>query len=199
MTGPIGLYVVSVGYFAAGVSGAVAGWLAMSTPALAILLLLRFIGRRAESPRVKRLMESVVVASAGLLLSAVRNICRAALGLGKALQVRPQFIPHAAKPAKQLFLRALDRGRIIEAVMQPRDFADKHRTTLLRVVADRQDVIEILSRELIHRLRAVRRNVDTDFLHDRYRLGANAAWFRTRAVHRESVSRIMPQQAFGHL
>src|SRR5437016_3193880 len=34
--GPMGLYVVSVGYFVAGVPGAVAGWLAMVTPALLV-------------------------------------------------------------------------------------------------------------------------------------------------------------------
>ncbi len=48
--GPIGLYVVSVGYFAAGVPGAIAGWLAMSTPALIIVVLLRLIGSRTEHP-----------------------------------------------------------------------------------------------------------------------------------------------------
>lgn len=67
--GPIGLYVVSVGYFAAGIPGAIAGWLAMSTPAMAVLLLLRFIGNRAENPRLKQTLESVVVASAGLLFA----------------------------------------------------------------------------------------------------------------------------------
>jgi chromate transporter len=77
--GPIGLYVVSVGYFAAGVPGAVAGWLAMSTPALAILISLHFIGRRAESPRIKQILESVVVASAGLLFSAAIPLARESL------------------------------------------------------------------------------------------------------------------------
>jgi chromate transporter len=77
--GPIGLYVVSVGYFAAGVPGAAAGWLAMSTPALAILLLLRFIGRWAESSRIKQILESVVVASAGLLFSAAIPLARGSL------------------------------------------------------------------------------------------------------------------------
>jgi len=42
--GPIGLYVVSVGYFAAGLPGACAGWLAMITPAFLIIPMLRFIG-----------------------------------------------------------------------------------------------------------------------------------------------------------
>ena len=77
--GPIGLYIVSVGYFAAGVPGAVAGWLAMTTPALAILILLHILGRRAQNPRIKQILESVVVASAGLLFSAAIPMARESL------------------------------------------------------------------------------------------------------------------------
>jgi len=68
--GPVGLYVVSVGYYAAGLAGALVGWLAMITPALLIVPILRFAGRRVEHPRVQALLQTVVVASAGLLLSA---------------------------------------------------------------------------------------------------------------------------------
>ena len=46
--GPVGLYVVSVGYFVAGAPGAVAGWLAMITPALLIIPLVHFAGRKME-------------------------------------------------------------------------------------------------------------------------------------------------------
>ena len=41
--GPMGLYVVSVGYFVDGTPGAVAGWLAMITPALLMIPLLEFV------------------------------------------------------------------------------------------------------------------------------------------------------------
>ncbi len=68
--GPIGLYVVSVGYFAAGVPGAIAGCLAMSTPTLTLVLLLRLIGSRNEHPRIKKSPKCVAVTSAGLLFSA---------------------------------------------------------------------------------------------------------------------------------
>ena len=61
--GPVGVYVVSVGYFADGLLGAIAGWLAMSTPSLAIILLMRFIGPHARHPRVRGMLESVVLAS----------------------------------------------------------------------------------------------------------------------------------------
>jgi chromate transporter len=77
--GPVGLYVVSVGYFAAGWPGAVAGWLAMITPALLIIPLVHFAGRKAEHPRVKTVLQTVVVASAGLLLAAAIPLTQSAL------------------------------------------------------------------------------------------------------------------------
>lgn len=77
--GPMGLYVVSVGYFAAGVPGACAGWLAMVTPAFLIIPLLRFIGKRAEHPRVKSVIRMMLLASAGLLIYAAVPLARDAV------------------------------------------------------------------------------------------------------------------------
>jgi hypothetical protein len=48
-------------------------------------------------------------------------------GLGKAPQIRPQFIPHAAKLVKPLSSEPSTAGRIVEAVMQPRGLAEEHR------------------------------------------------------------------------
>ena len=77
--GPVGLYVVSVGYFAAGIPGAIAGWLAMVTPALLIIPLIIFLGRRTEHPRVKAALQTVVVTSAALLLASSIPLARDAL------------------------------------------------------------------------------------------------------------------------
>ncbi len=77
--GPVGLYIVSVGYFVAGVPGAVMGWLAMITPAVLIIPLVHFAGRKIEHPRVKSVLQSVVIASAGLLLAAAIPLARDAL------------------------------------------------------------------------------------------------------------------------
>ena len=68
--GPIGLYVVSVGYFVAGVPGAIAGWAAMITPAFLIIPILRYLGSRAEHPRVKGAIRAVTNAAAGLIVAA---------------------------------------------------------------------------------------------------------------------------------
>jgi pimeloyl-ACP methyl ester carboxylesterase len=52
-----------LGYFVAGVPGAIAGWAAMATPALLIVPLVHFVGRRMEHPRVKGVLHAVVIAS----------------------------------------------------------------------------------------------------------------------------------------
>ena len=67
--GPVGLYIVSVGYFVAGLPGAVAGWLAMITPALLMIPLVHFVGRKMEHPKVKSVLQTVIITSAGLLLA----------------------------------------------------------------------------------------------------------------------------------
>ena len=77
--GPLGLYVVSVGYFVAGIPGACAGCLAMITPAFLIVPMLRFLGSRAQNPRVRSATRTVLLASAGLLLSASVPLARDAV------------------------------------------------------------------------------------------------------------------------
>jgi chromate transporter len=77
--GPNGLYLVSVGYYAGGLPGAAAGLLALITPAFLIIPMMRWLGRRAESPRVKSAIRAVVLASAGLLLSASLPLARDAI------------------------------------------------------------------------------------------------------------------------
>lgn len=77
--GPIGNYVVSVGYFVAGTPGAIAGWLAMITPAFLIVPLIRAIGSRAGHPRVKSSIRAVLMAGAGLLLASAIPLGRDAI------------------------------------------------------------------------------------------------------------------------
>ena len=77
--GPNGLYLVSVGYYADGLPGATAGLLALMTPAFLIVPMMRWVGRRAETPRVKSAIRAVILASAGLLLSASVPLARDAI------------------------------------------------------------------------------------------------------------------------
>ena len=66
--GPMGAYVVAVGYYAGGWAGAVAGWLAMITPALVAIPLMSLIQRLLHLPRIRAAVDGVVIASAVLLV-----------------------------------------------------------------------------------------------------------------------------------
>ena len=66
--GPYGLYLVCVGYLAAGIPGALAGFLALVTPAFLVIPLMQWIGKRADNPRVRGVIRGVVLSSGGLLL-----------------------------------------------------------------------------------------------------------------------------------
>ena len=68
--GPKGLYIVSAGYYVAGTPGVFAAWLAIITPALLVIPLMQFAGRRTKDPRVQRTLRAVVLASAGISLAA---------------------------------------------------------------------------------------------------------------------------------
>jgi chromate transporter len=68
--GPVGIHVVSVGYSVSGVSGAIAGWLAMCTPAFVVIPLIGYTARHVRHPRIRSITRAVVVASAALILSA---------------------------------------------------------------------------------------------------------------------------------
>jgi chromate transporter len=69
---------VSVGYFVAGLPGAVAGLLALITPAFLIIPLLRWVGEYAELPRIRRAIRAVILASAGLIAAASVALAREA-------------------------------------------------------------------------------------------------------------------------
>lgn len=66
--GPLGTYVVAVGYLAGGWPGAVAGWLAMVTPAVAVIPLLAMMRRWMRLPRMRGVVDAVVISSATLLV-----------------------------------------------------------------------------------------------------------------------------------
>lgn len=77
--GPLGIYIVGVGYLAAGVPGAWAGLFAMITPAFLIIPMIRFLGSRAEHPRAKAVTRAVLLGGAGLLASAAVPLTRDAI------------------------------------------------------------------------------------------------------------------------
>ena len=64
------MYVVSVGYEAAGLPGAVAGWLALASPALLVVPLWGVASRFMQHRRVRGAISALVLAIAVLILLA---------------------------------------------------------------------------------------------------------------------------------
>ena len=82
--GPMGAYTVAVGYLAAGWPGAIAGWLALITPALVAIPLLLMVQRWMHLPHMRAAVDAIVLASGVLLagtgirlsIDAVRQLMR---------------------------------------------------------------------------------------------------------------------------
>jgi chromate transporter len=77
--GPNGLYIVSVGYFVAGIPGACVGCLAVMTPAFLIIPMLHYLGARADRPALKSAIQAVMLAASGLVISATVPLAKDAL------------------------------------------------------------------------------------------------------------------------
>jgi len=91
--GPVGGWIVAVGYMVDGVPGAIAGWLAMALPSLVVIVLVGYFGKRAQHPRVRGMLQSVVLASATLLVLAAIPIGRDALDGPLAIGIAVVALP----------------------------------------------------------------------------------------------------------
>jgi chromate transporter len=77
--GPFGLYLVSVGYHIDGIPGAIAGLLALITPAFLIVPMLKYLGHGVNRPVIRSAIRAVTLAAAGLLVSTTVPLARECL------------------------------------------------------------------------------------------------------------------------
>jgi chromate transporter len=77
--GPVGLYIVSVGYAVRGVPGAVVGWLALASPAFLAIPLLAVLRRWLHLSRVRRAVDAVIIGGATLLIESGVLLARDAI------------------------------------------------------------------------------------------------------------------------
>ena len=66
--GPVGLYVVSVGYAVRGAPGAIVGWLALASAAFLAIPFLVLLRRWFHLSRMRSAVDAVIIASATLLV-----------------------------------------------------------------------------------------------------------------------------------
>src|ERR1022692_109867 len=120
----------------------------------------------------------------------------------KPSQIVANLIPHSPERREPLLLIPLDSGRIVEAVMQPIRMSGIDRTALAGVVADGQHIVEALAGKLVHRFRAVARNIDPQLPQNRDGFRPDSTGPRAGAFHFEAITPSiaqMAQQSLGHL
>lgn len=107
---------------------------------------------------------------------------------GIRLEHSPDLITHPAKNRQSLLLRSHGVGRIIEPPMITMDLSRKHRAGLVRISAHRDDRLHFALEKLIHMLRPMPRNIDSDFTHhpDRHRMHITRR-LRPRALHIKDI------------
>src|SRR5688572_13069863 len=129
----------------------------------------------------------------GRVLRTLRERCLPFL-FGEVHQFLPDLIPY---PPKHLDVPRF--RRVIEAPVDAFRFAREDRAVLVRVVADRDDVVELLPDEFFHRFRPVSGDIDTYLPHRLDRLRPHEARDRARAVHFKSLPAVVPQQPLRNL
>ena len=98
--GPLGLYVVVVGYFVAGIPGALAGALALASPAILAIPIARAVRRHRDS-QVRGACAAIIIASCVLMATtgvrlapnAVPNAQFAVLAIGAFIALASRRVP----------------------------------------------------------------------------------------------------------
>jgi chromate transporter len=120
--GPFGLYLVSLGYFVAGVPGGCVGLLALITPAFIIIPLLQFMGRHANKPALRSAVRSVTLAASGLLVSTTIPFARDSLTGAVPILIAAAtiaFLVFTKKPTFWVVLGAAVAGIVGSRIMAP--------------------------------------------------------------------------------
>jgi hypothetical protein len=117
----------------------------------------------------------------------------------EAAQPFADLISNSPERVKLLGLRAVNRGRVLEAPVNSIGSAWKHGAVLLRVVADCDDLIEWLRREFIDRLGPVARYINSYLAHRFDRLGANTRGRGPGALDFKPVARDIAEDSLSHL
>jgi hypothetical protein len=107
--------------------------------------------------------------------------------------------PHTPEHRQAFLLRSLLCRRVIEAPVQELESARKDGAPFPGVLANRNDVRNVLSQEAGHVLGFLMRDVNSNFSHGFYRQRIQPPRLDAAAESFEAIARHVPEVALGHL
>ncbi len=117
----------------------------------------------------------------------------------KGTEIAPDLIADIAEQSELIFGRSMEGGRIFKALVDG-DRTREHRAGFFRVIADRQDVVEVLSGEFVDVLGTMAGDIDAKFVHDLNRFGSYShCGVDASAEDFEAIAGVVAEQSFGHL
>jgi hypothetical protein len=122
-----------------------------------------------------------------------------AASLGKILQLPLQLVPGSSKRLETLFIRVAGKGRVVDAPVDAFHVPGKDRAVFAGVVADGDDIVEVLSGEDVLRLGVLTAYVHANFSHCLDGLRPNVGFECPGAEDLETVPGNVPQKPFSHL
>jgi hypothetical protein len=112
----------------------------------------------------------------------------------------PYFIPNPPEYCELLLLRPFGVRGIVEGKMMPISLAREHGARLVCVAADRDHRIDRLIQEFAKVLRAMRADIDADFIHHLDGEGMNVTRrLRSRADNSQTVAGHGSKNSFGKM
>jgi hypothetical protein len=124
-------------------------------------------------------------------------LCTLLFLLHESTQALSDLIPHFSEHRELPIRRG--RSRVFKAMMKSLRAPWKYRARFLCVIADGEDIVELLAREFIHRLRAASGDVDSELSHCRNSIRIETSRTSARAEYLELIPGDMSQQTLGHL
>jgi len=111
----------------------------------------------------------------------------------KRSEILANLVPHAAENGNSLVFGTMHGGGVFKVVMDGDGLPGKDGAGLFGVVANGQNVIEMLPAELLDGLGMLAGNVNAQLAHDCDRLGADVAGPGTGALHFETITCVVTQ------
>src|ERR1035438_1867555 len=108
----------------------------------------------------------------------------------KGAQVFADLVAHVAEEREAVYFAAGERGGVFEGVMQG-DGSGKERAAIFGVVANSEDVIELLALEFVDVLGTMVGDVDTQLAHHGDCFRANMAGVGSGAEDFEAIARVV--------